>query len=104
MLMNLSFSPDEISAQQIQAFFPQLNGKLDLKRHFMPVAKNLEQVEERLQFLSREFDPGIAGYVEYTTKSQGKRIRPALSLLMAHTTSEPTNHHHLNLAVVVELI
>src|SRR5229473_24895 len=41
MLMNLSFSPDEIDAQQIQAFFPQLTGKLDLKRHFLPVAKNL---------------------------------------------------------------
>jgi octaprenyl-diphosphate synthase len=101
--MNLSAALSCLSAGQLRGYFPQLDQKLDLKRHFQPVLKSLDQVEERLRFQAREFDPGITGYIEYATQSQGKRIRPALSLLMAHATG-PVSPHHIDLAVVVELI
>lgn len=81
--------------------------KLDLKQYFAGVKTDLQEVEDRIKRQAREFDPAILGYVEYALESKGKRIRPALVLLMARATGgidHTPNAGHANLAVIVEMI
>lgn len=82
---------------------PQIRSKLNLKRHFDLVSPSLLEVEERIRRQAKSFDPGVVGYVDYACESRGKRIRPALVLLMAEATGK-THDGHLDIAVVVELI
>src|SRR5271154_2511114 len=98
-----SFLPGEISMRSMRRAFPSLSKKLDLRRHLATIKPDLDQIEERLRFQVQEFDPGISGYVSYALDGNGKRIRPALVLLAAHTTGKSTPQH-IDLAVVVELI
>jgi octaprenyl-diphosphate synthase len=77
--------------------------KLDLRRHFALIEPGLQEVEERIVRQARVFDPSIIGYIEYACASQGKRIRPALALLMAHATGG-MRPSQFDLAVIVELI
>jgi octaprenyl-diphosphate synthase len=88
---------------QLENKFPRLTDKLDLKPHFLPIADSLSAMEERIRFQAREFDPGVVGYIEYACQSRGKRIRPALTLLVAHATGQAQQSHY-DLAMVVELI
>ncbi len=101
--MALGSNSKTFSEEQIGKMFPQLSRKLDLKNHFAIVQSSIKTVEDRIQFQAQEFDPGIVGYIQYACESRGKRIRPALTLLIAHALGElqPT---HVDLAVVVELI
>jgi len=92
-----------LSLKSIHRAFPSLSQKLDLRRHLNSVQPDLDLIEERLRFQVQEFDPGISGYVSYALDSNGKRIRPALVLLAAHSSGKSTPQH-LDLAVVVELI
>jgi octaprenyl-diphosphate synthase len=98
-----SFLPGDLSMQSIRRAFPTLSQKLDLRKHLATIKPDLDKIEERLRFQVQEFDPGISGYVSYALESSGKRIRPALVLLSAHTSGKATPAH-LDLAVVVELI
>lgn len=101
--MRFNFLSKKITGSEIAAAFPTLSSKLDLKRYFTLIEPDIAAVEDRIRFQAREFDPGIVGYIEYACESQGKRIRPALTMLTAHATGKPTSGH-LDLAVVVELI
>src|SRR5271168_909847 len=92
-----------LSMKAIQRVFPSLSQKLDLRRHLATIQPDLDKIEELLRFQVQEFDPGISGYVSYALDSNGKRIRPALVLLAAHASGKSTPHH-IDLAVVVELI
>ena len=98
-----SFEPGDVSLGALRHLFPTLTQKLDLRRQFNTIKPELAIIEERLKFQVQEFDPGISGYVSYALDSNGKRIRPALVLLSAHTTGKSTPLH-VDLAVVVELI
>ena len=60
-------------------------------------------VEERIRTQARSFDPAVEGYVSYACESSGKRLRPALALLVGGATGA-INSSHFDLAVVVELI
>src|ERR1043165_3897299 len=63
----------------------------------------MAQVEDRIREQVTEFDPAMSGYVAHAVESQGKRIRPALTLLMAHATGG-IKPGHIEVAVVIELI
>jgi octaprenyl-diphosphate synthase len=93
----------DLASGSIQRAFPSLSQKLDLRPQFSAIRTDLDTIEERIKFQVQEFDPGIAGYISYALESSGKRIRPALVLLAARATGEATPHH-LDLAVVVELV
>jgi octaprenyl-diphosphate synthase len=82
---------------------PQFARKLALQAHFNQVRDDLRQVEIRLRQQADSFDPEIHGYVAYATATNGKRIRPALTLLAARATGGSTAAH-IDLAAVVELI
>jgi octaprenyl-diphosphate synthase len=93
----------DLASGSIHRAFPSLSQKLDLRAQFSAIRADLETIEERIKFQVQEFDPGIAGYISYALESSGKRIRPALVLLTARATGQATPHH-LDLAVVVELV
>jgi len=63
----------------------------------------LEIVERRIREQARSFDPAVEGYVAFAIESNGKRLRPALTLLCAGATGN-TIPEHTDLAVVIELI
>jgi octaprenyl-diphosphate synthase len=82
---------------------PQFTRKLAFKAYFEQVRDGLQQVETRIRQQADFFDPGIHGYIEYATDTNGKRIRPALTLLAARATGGCAAEH-IDLAVIVELI
>ena len=82
---------------------PKLVKKLALKQHFEVVQSDLQRVESRIRQQAVFFDPGIHGYIEYATETNGKRIRPALVLLTGHATGG-CREEHVDLAVIIELI
>jgi octaprenyl-diphosphate synthase len=73
------------------------------QKAFDPIRDSLTEVETRIAAQSRAFDPAVENYVAYAIQSNGKRLRPALSLLCAGATGGLAPEH-VNLAVVVELI
>jgi octaprenyl-diphosphate synthase len=76
---------------------------LPIKRAFDLINRHLYTVEERIKAQSKAFDPAVEGYVAYACESSGKRLRPALALLSGGVTGH-IGPHHIDLAVVVELI
>ncbi len=74
-----------------------------LKQTFELINAQLYSVEERIRSQAKAFDPALEGYIAYAIESHGKRLRPALVLLAGGTTGN-LGPHHLELAVVVELI
>jgi octaprenyl-diphosphate synthase len=75
----------------------------EIKAAFELISEPLANVEQRIRAQAREFDPAVEGYVAYACESNGKRLRPALTLLAAGATG-PIQPHHLDLAVILELI
>ncbi len=74
-----------------------------IKNAFGIINSSLYTVEERIRQQARDFDPAVEGYVAYACESNGKRIRPALTLLASGATGSITSDH-VDLAVIVELI
>lgn len=70
---------------------------------FQLIRKDLSAVESQLKAQVQAFDPGIEPYISYICDTAGKRIRPALTLLVGGATGE-MNENHLKLGVVLELI
>lgn len=70
---------------------------------FHLVAKELEAVEGTLREQVRHFDPGVEPYVSYICDTAGKRIRPALSILVGGACGG-VGDDHLKLGTVLELI
>ena len=75
----------------------------DIKIAFELIATPLASVEERIRAQARAFDPAVEDYIAYACESNGKRLRPALTLLSAGATGE-IGAQHIDLAVILELV
>lgn len=76
----------------------------DAKRlPFTLVDHELEQVESSLRDQVRHFDPGVEPYISYICDTAGKRIRPALCILVGGASGGVTANH-LKLGTILELI
>jgi octaprenyl-diphosphate synthase len=67
------------------------------------VRPELERVEIAIREQVRAFDPAVEPYVAYVCNTSGKRIRPALAILVGGATSG-VNEDHLKIGVILELI
>ncbi len=70
---------------------------------FELVREQLEKVEVSIREQVRGFDPAIEPYVAYICNTSGKRIRPALSILVGGACGGPLDNH-VKLGVILELI
>lgn len=70
---------------------------------FELVRPQLERVEAAIRDQIRAFDPAIEPYVAYVCNTSGKRIRPALSVLVGGATGGVSDDH-VKLGVIMELI
>ena len=70
---------------------------------FGPIAQDLEQVERILLQTLNSARPGVDRLLQHLAHYKGKRLRPALLLLVARACGTVTPAHHL-LAAVVEMI
>lgn len=77
--------------------------KLDLSSEFSLLQEDLLKVEQLILSQAQEFDPGVAGYLEFIWKTKGKRLRPVITLLTAGTSGSLLPSH-ITLAMIVELI
>ena len=75
----------------------------DIKEILSLVQPHLRKVDEAIQVQAGQFEPAIAGYVAYALESSGKRLRPALALLVGGATGGIAQSH-VDLAVIVEMI
>ncbi len=70
---------------------------------FELVRPELERVEVSIREQVRGFDPAIEPYVAYICNTSGKRIRPALAILVGGAAGGVTGDH-LKIGVILELI
>ena len=70
---------------------------------FELVRPELERVEIAIREQVRGFDPAIEPYVAYICNTSGKRIRPALAILVGGAAGG-VNDDHLKIGVILELI
>lgn len=70
---------------------------------FELVRPELEKVEVMIREQVRDFDPAIEPYIAYVCNTSGKRIRPALAILVGGVTSG-VSENHTKLGVIMELI
>ncbi len=70
---------------------------------FELVRPELERVELSIREQVRGFDPAVEPYVAYVCNTSGKRIRPALAILVGGATGGVTDDH-LKIGVILELI
>jgi len=74
-----------------------------LTRVTAAVQPQLDEVAARITQQVTAFDPAIEGYVTYALDSNGKKLRPLVTLLAGGASGGVTNAH-VDLAVIVELI
>ena len=67
------------------------------------IKEELALVEQSLSSQVRKFDPEVEPYVSYICDTAGKRIRPALSILVGGATGQVSDDH-LKLGTILELI
>lgn len=67
------------------------------------VRPQLERVEASIRDQVRAFDPAVEPYVSYVCNTSGKRIRPALSILIGGALGG-VQEDHLKIGVILELI
>jgi octaprenyl-diphosphate synthase len=70
---------------------------------FELVQPELERVEVSIREQVRGFDPAIEPYVSYVCNTSGKRIRPALAILVGGAAGGVSDDH-VKLGVIMELI
>jgi hypothetical protein len=70
---------------------------------FELVRPELERVEVSIREQVRGFDPAVEPYVAYICNTSGKRIRPALAILIGGASGGVTDDH-LKIGVILELI
>ncbi|MFD0894476.1 polyprenyl synthetase family protein [Luteolibacter ambystomatis] len=70
---------------------------------FELVKPELERVESAIRDQVRAFDPAVEPYVAYVCNTSGKRIRPALAVLVGGALGK-VDDGHLKLGVIMELI
>jgi octaprenyl-diphosphate synthase len=70
---------------------------------YAPIAPDLAEVERVLAETLASACPAVADLVRHVSRYRGKRLRPALLLLVAHACGRATPGHHV-LGAVVEMI
>lgn len=75
----------------------ELLGPFDLVR------PQLKQVDSLLRKQVQDFDPGVEPYVDYVCNTNGKRLRPALTILTGGALG-PVAEDHVKLGSILELI
>jgi octaprenyl-diphosphate synthase len=75
-----------------------------LQSLYAPIAKELAEVETQLKAELRSDYPFVDELVRYGCLLGGKRLRPALLLLMAKALGNRVTREHVTLATVVEMI
>lgn len=70
---------------------------------FELVRSELEKVETAIRDQVQAFDPSVEPYMAYICNTSGKRIRPALAILVGGATGNLTDAH-LKVGVILELI
>src|SRR4051812_40780692 len=70
---------------------------------YAPIVRGLEEAERVLARTLHNAHPGVAGLVEHVSRYRGKRLRPALLLLIARACGRLTPAHHV-LGAVVEMV
>jgi octaprenyl-diphosphate synthase len=70
---------------------------------FELVRPELERVEISIREQVRAFDSAVEPYISYICNTSGKRIRPALAILVGGATGG-VNEDHLKVGVILELI
>ena len=79
------------------------DARLVLSRLFAPIAADLAAVDRRLEQELRHSDPFIDELAQHSFRIGGKRLRPALLLLVAQAVGK-INDEHRTLAAVVEMV
>lgn len=79
------------------------DARLALGRLFAPIAAELAAVDARLEQELRHPDPFIDELAQHSFRMGGKRLRPALLLLVARAVGEVRDEHR-TLAAVVEMV
>jgi octaprenyl-diphosphate synthase len=75
-----------------------------LKLLYEPIRAELGQVEDILRAEARSHFPAIDELVKHSFRLGGKRLRPALLLLVAKAVGGAVSREHLVLSAVVEMI
>lgn len=70
---------------------------------FELVRPDLEKVEIAIRGQVRDFDSAVEPYISYICNTSGKRIRPALAILIGGAAGEVTDDHR-KIGVILELI
>jgi octaprenyl-diphosphate synthase len=70
---------------------------------FELVRPDLEKVEIAIRAQVRDFDSAVEPYIAYICNTSGKRIRPALAILVGGASGEVTEDHR-KIGVILELI
>lgn len=70
---------------------------------FELVRPDLEKVETAIRAQVRDFDSAVEPYIGYICNTSGKRIRPALAILVGGAIGEVTENHR-KIGVILELI
>ena len=81
---------------------PPLNGR-DSSSMYAPIAADLEAAETIFREKLESARPGVADLLKHLAGYRGKRLRPALLLLVARACGQVTRRI-ISLAAVVEMI
>ena len=81
----------------------KINPNRSWKQLVEPVEPFLETVTEQLMRQAHEFDPQIVPYARYALAGSGKRLRPTVVALAAHSLG-PVKEEHTTVAVIIEMV
>ena len=80
-----------------------IKNKASAQISFQLVKKELKLVESQILDQVQAFDPALEPYMDYICNTSGKRIRPALAILVGGATGG-VHADHLKIGVILELI
>jgi octaprenyl-diphosphate synthase len=80
-----------------------IKNKANAQISFKLVKKELKIVESQILDQVKAFDPALEPYMDYICNTSGKRIRPALAILVGGATGK-VHADHLKIGVILELI
>jgi len=80
-----------------------IKNKASAQISFKLVRKELKIVESQILDQVKAFDPAVEPYMDYICNTSGKRIRPALAILVGGATGK-IHADHLKIGVILELI
>jgi len=80
-----------------------IKNKASAQISFQLVKKELKLVESQILDQVQAFDPALEPYMDYICNTSGKRIRPALAILVGGATGG-VHSDHLKIGVILELI